>query len=355
MPKRLSVPFYHRREKLNLNIISLFSGAGGLDLGFEQEGFRPIVAYDVKPSAVRTYNFNRAGDVARERDLAVFTADDIICEINQLNLDSFPTGVVGGPPCQYFSDGNRSPRKEGDPRRTLPLNYAKILRKLNEAYQLDFFIFENVEGLTFPSHKHDFEKICALFAEAGFHVFWKVLNAYEFGVPQNRRRLFLVGWNKDLYPMSEYVFPTGSPCNLNVRNVIGDLNEPRLYARGLDPEKFPEHPNHWTMDPKSDKFRDPPPDDLTRHTRSFRRLFWDEPSYTVAYGHNEIHVHPKGHRRLSLYEAMLLQGFPKGRNGYRLLGTLSEQVTLVSDAVPPPLARALANSICEFMRNHNRS
>jgi len=78
--------------------------------------------------------------------------------------------------------------------------------------------------------------------------------------------------------------------------------------------------------------------------RCFRVLNWDRPSWTVAYGHREVHIHPNGHRRLSVYEAMLLQGF---RPDYRLMGTLSDQIRLVSDAVPPPLAGKVAKAIRE--------
>ena len=194
-----------------------------------------------------------------------------------------------------------------------------------------------------------------MFQAAGFRVFPKILDAYDYRVPQSRKRLFLVGWNRVLYPETRYEFPPGNPCGLTVQDGIGGLAEPQFWARDLSPDEFPEHPNHWTMNPKSDKFRNPPPPDLRRCTRSFRRLFWGEPSYTVAYGHNEIHVHPEGHRRLSIYEAMLLQGFLRGRDGYRLVGNLTEQVTLISDAVPPPLAAALARSILQFMGKYPRN
>ena len=344
---------YPIKRGFALNIISLFSGAGGLDLGFVQEGFQPIIAFDIKSSAVKTYNYNHKGDIAREADLASLTGDDIVREITQLELDVLPCGVIGGPPCQYFSNGNTAIRQDNDPRRTLPIKYANILRTLNDFYQLDFFIFENVKGLTDPTHQEDFQQILELFENAGFHVFWNVLDAYNFGVPQFRKRVFLIGWNQNFYPAAEYKFPIGNPSGLSVKDTISGLTEPQFYERGLNSDNFPEHPNHWTMRPKSDKFRNPPPVDLRRYTRSFRRLFWNKPSYTVAYGHNEIHVHPEGHRRLSLYEAMLLQGFPGDRDGYRLLGTLSEQVTLVSDAVPPPLSRALASSILQFMNGNN--
>ncbi|MCZ6680770.1 MAG: DNA cytosine methyltransferase [Candidatus Poribacteria bacterium] len=339
---------------MKIPIISLFSGAGGLDLGFEQNGFQPIVAYDKKPAAVETYNHNRSDEIAREADLSWLTGDNIIREIAELELTNQPCGVVGGPPCQYFSNGNTTPRQKDDPRRALPSNYANILKRLNEAYELDFFIFENVKGLTGPAHRDDFEQLVTRFEKAGFRVFKDVLDAYEFGVPQYRKRVFLIGWNEDLYPTGTYQFPVGNVCGLTVQDAIGELDEPQFYSRNLNPDEFPEHPNHWTMRPVSEKFRNPPPRNLKPSTRSFRRLSWNKPSYTVAYGHNEIHVHPKGHRRLSIYEAMRIQGFPPGKAGYRLIGSLSEQVTLVSDAVPPPLSAALARSILAFMHDHGR-
>ena len=100
------------------------------------------------------------------------------------------------------------------------------------------------------------------------------------------------------------------------------------------------------MNPKSPKFTNGALKPGRIMGRSFRVLEWDSPSWTVAYGHREVHVHPNGHRRLSVYEAMLLQGFP---SDYHLLGTLSDQIRLVADAVPPPLASALGLAVKEFL------
>jgi DNA (cytosine-5)-methyltransferase 1 len=126
-----------------------------------------------------------------------------------------------------------------------------------------------------------------------------------------------------------------------VREAIGGLAEPAFFRCGLDPAKFPVHPNHWTMQPKSPRFGNP--DDVVyKDARSFKRLKWDVPSRTIAFGHREIHIHPDGHRRLSIHEAMLLQGFP---NRFVLEGNLSEQVEQVSNAVPPPLSRSIAAAV----------
>jgi len=341
-----------KSEKI-IPLISLFSGSGGLDLGFEKQGFKAIVAYDKEPSAVETFNFNRNGIVAKEVDLLTYTGQQIIDEISKQNSGLVPRGVIGGPPCQYYSNGNKSPREDDDPRRLLPAKYAEILKVLAEQYDLDFFLFENVKGLAGPKHRSDFDKLINLFIDAGFHVTNRVLNAYDFNVAQYRERVFIIGWNKSFYTKGSYNFPDGKPCRLSVEDMIGSLVEPQLYERNLVPSEFPEHPNHWTMQPKSPKFNNPLPPNLKKTTRSFRRLSWENPSYTVAYGHNEIHVHPNGHRRLSIYEAMLLQGFPGNRGEYELRGNLSEQVTLVSDAVPPPLASSLAASVKKHFTNRN--
>lgn len=338
----------NKNLETTIPLISLFSGSGGLDLGFEKQGFKAIVAYDKEPSAVATFNFNRNGIIAKEADLLTYTGQKIIDDISEHSSGLVPRGVIGGPPCQYYSNGNKSPRDDDDPRRLLPVRYAEILKVLTRHYDLDFFLFENVKGLVGPKHKKDFDKLINLFEDAGFYVTAKVLNAYNFGTAQHRERVFIIGWNKSFYNKGSYSFPEGGLSKLTVKDKIDGLVEPQLYERNLVSSEFPVHPNHWTMQPKSPKFNNPLPPHLKKTTRSFRRLLWDDPSYTVAYGHNEIHVHPQGHRRLSIYEAMLLQGFPEGKGKYELRGSLTEQVTLVSDAVPPPLANALAASV----KNH---
>lgn len=335
-----------------MNFISLFSGAGGLDIGFERAGFKPIVAYDNKDAAVNTYNFNRKENIARKVDLSNSPIDVIIKEIKSKLGNEKLIGLVGGPPCQYFSMGNRS-RKEADPRRLLPLKYAEILKIINEEFSLDFFIFENVFGLAKPAHKSDFDAILTMLENANFYVYHKILNAINFNVPQSRKRLFIIGWNKLKYPQGSYTFPIGNYSNLTLEDTISHLKEPSFFTRNANPTTFPEHPNHWTMNIRSNKFNNFPDPSIKNGSRSFRLLSWNKPSYTVAYGHNEIHIHPNGHRRLSIYEAMLIQGFPK--KGYELIGQFSEQVSLISDSVPPPLAKALAESILDYINTFSKT
>jgi DNA (cytosine-5)-methyltransferase 1 len=164
-----------------------------------------------------------------------------------------------------------------------------------------------------------------------------VLDASDFDVPQTRKRLIIVGLNRKRFK-SPFEFPkiTRSGAVKTVRDAIGGLPEPVYFSRSGGQVTSDHHPNHWTMFPQSKKFSQP---NGISSGRSFQRLNWDKPSRTVAYGNREIHIHPTGSRRLSIFEAMMLQGFPEE---FRMMGNLSEQVTQVSNAVPPPVARAIA-------------
>jgi DNA (cytosine-5)-methyltransferase 1 len=321
-----------------LAILSFFSGAGGLDWGFRHQGFRVILALDHFPAAVNTYNFNARRRTARIADISCLTTPELEWMMKQCAPGVRPCGVVGGPPCQGFSRGNAR-ADPNDPRNLLPFKYADLLHALNNKYALDFFVFENVMGLANPRHARRFKGIKKTFERAGFRIFLKELNAHCFGVAQNRPRLFVVGLNARLYPAAAFHFPTGDSRRVTVRQAIGSLPKPAYFFRGIRTCDIPHHPNHWTMMPKSAKLIHSQPNS---DGRSFRKLVWDEECPTIAYGNREIHVHPNGGRRLSVHEALLLQGFP---GTYRLQGNFSEQITQVSNAVPPPVASALAKAI----------
>lgn len=322
-------------------LISLFCGPGGFDQGFKEAGFITHLAYDVDNFCVDTHKHNHPEAHALSADLATIDAEDIIEEWRRRS-DVPPVGVIGGPPCQSFSVSNVYQQND-DPRHHLPEHYARILAALNQAFSIDFFVFENVPGLVTSKHVEKFSRFKSLFRDAGFNVFEASLDAQHFGVPQERRRVFVVGINTNLRGSTEFRFPIGNTsAPLTVRQAIGDLPEPIHFTRGTTSEQIPFHPNHWCMAPKSPKFTSGVMTPGVIMGRSFRVLAWDKPSYTVAYGHREVHVHPSGKRRLSVYEAMLLQGFP---STYKLTGTLSAQIRLVSEAVAPPVAHALAEAL----------
>jgi DNA (cytosine-5)-methyltransferase 1 len=211
-----------------------------------------------------------------------------------------------------------------------------------EEFDISFFIFENVVGLLRKRYRHRlFQLTQAL--DPDFQIFMIQLNAAHYGVPQVRERLFVIGLNRERCANAIFLPPVPTHEKpRTIREAIGGLEKPVYFSHGLDPKTFPVHPNHWTMRPKSDKFSSGLLRKKRLNGRSFRVLDWSRPSWTVSYGHREIHIHPRGYRRLSVYEAMLLQGFPPD---YRIFGALSDQVRLVSDAVPPALAQAVARSL----------
>lgn len=319
-------------------LLSLFCGPGGLDLGFKEAGFYTQLAFDIDHDCVNTYAHNHPTTPVHRCDLRDMT----LAKLDTLHGTEFrPFGVIGGPPCQSFSVANVH-QADDDARHQLPETYASLLKQLNQRHPLAFFLFENVLGLRSKKHIHRYERFKRLFEEAGFTIFERVLNAYDYGVPQQRKRLFILGINRALYPHATWEMPACTGPRQTVCHAIGHLPEPVYYRRNLDPNQFPEHPNHWCSVPKSAKFQNGDFWNSPVKGRSFRRLNWEKPSWTVAYGHREIHIHPNGKRRLSIYEAMLLQSFPPT---YRLIGNMSAQARLVSEAVPVKLAYYIAQSI----------
>ena len=332
-------------------LLSLFCGAGGLDLGFERAEFEVGLAFDKKLDSVRSYNHNRSHE---PNGHCVDVNDLTLARLDELWGGTFkPEGLIGGPPCQSFSQANRS-ITESDPRHLLPLVYARLLKQLNGRSPVKFFVMENVKGLRSGLHAHRLALFKKALAEAGFHVNELLLNAADYGTPQKRERLFIVGLNSNIFGKATWPGPTKVSIEdraPDVASVLRGLPEPQHFTKGADPDKFPLHRNHWCMAPKSPRFFDGSLRTGDSSHRSFKTLAWEKPSITVAYGHREVHVHPGCHRRLSVYEAMLLQGFP---HEYELIGSLSSQIDQVSEAVPPPMAEAVAYSISKILTRAKR-
>lgn len=318
-------------------IVSLFSGAGGLDWGFRKRGFKIALAIDISEAAVRTHNKNFPNSHAVAADLKKLGPQGVLRHVQKRIPPGSVIGVIGGPPCQGFSRANTR-RKTKDPRNELSALYLRIVRRLQRHYTVEFVLFENVLGIRDRKNADTFKALLDGLEALGFTVTEKELCALDFGVPQNRRRVVLsamrtgCGYSK-VRPRKRRKVDT-------VRAAIGKLDPPAFFSRKLRPEDIPVHPNHWTMQPKSPRFRKP--DAISVDGRSFKRLSWKGTSPTIAFGNREIYIHPSGTRRISIYEAMLLQGFP---NEFVLEGNLSEQVEQVSNAVPPPLARSVAAAV----------
>lgn len=325
-------------------IVSLFSGAGGLDLGFRRQGFEVPLAIDFSTAAIQTHKRNFKTTVGVVADLVELGPSGVLNHVTSTIPRGERIGIIGGPPCQGFSRGNPNSRSD-DPRNELPSLYIQIVRTLKKHYTVDFVVFENVLGMKDKKHLPTFHALLADLKSLQFRVTESELCSLEFGVPQNRRRIILTAMRNSLE--CELPPPRKRKGLATVKDAIADLPDPVFFARGLSPAEFPIHPNHWTMNPKSKRFTSPV---ANAGGRSFRKLSWDKPSPTIAFGHREIHVHPSGHRRLSIYEAMILQGFPKS---FILEGNLSEQVVQISNAVPPPLASSIAATVKSALRSVN--
>lgn len=324
-------------------IVSLFSGAGGLDLGFQQSGFPLTFAVDLSSAAIQTHRRNFKGTTSVAADLKELGPDGVLGRLEGLLERGESIGVIGGPPCQGFSRANAG-SAPNDPRNRLPLLYLQVIHALQGKYEVEFVLFENVLGIRDAKHSVTFRGILSKFREIGLTPDVAVYSALDYGVPQTRNRVIISGF-RDNVVARNFQPKKVAAKDLTVRSVIGSLPEPAYFSRALVKSEIRHHENHWTMRPVSGRFSQPGGAD--RSGRSFRRLEWDKPSPTVAYGHREIHVHPDGRRRLSIYEAMLLQGFPAN---FVLEGTLSAQVEQVSNAVPPPLAQSLAKAIKAAMQ-----
>lgn len=318
-------------------VISLFCGAGGLDWGFHQEGFQIPLAIDISGAAIRTHkaNFPQTHSVAG--DLIELQPEGVHRLVSEQVNAGARIGLIGGPPCQGFSRANTT-SQANDPRNQLPRLYLDIVKRLQIDYTVDFVVLENVLGIRDKKHADTYKALIDGLVDLGFDVTEKELCALDFGVPQNRRRVILSAMRKGQGYLP--VKPLEKSGLKTVREAISHLAEPVFFNRTLTPTDIPVHPNHWTMQPKSPRFLKP--ESNYPEGRSFKRLAWDKASPTVAFGNREIHVHPNGRRRLSIYEAMILQGFPPS---FVLEGNLSEQVEQVSNAVPPPLAQSVAAAV----------
>jgi DNA (cytosine-5)-methyltransferase 1 len=318
-------------------VVSLFCGAGGLDLGFKNAGFEIAVAVDMSRAAIRTHSRNFAATHSEVADLVALGPKGVLGLVSRHIPKRRRIAIIGGPPCQGFSRANTS-AKADDPRNAMPDLYAEIVGELAKEYTIEFVVIENVLGIRDKKHAPTFKRLTDRLASLGYTVYAEEHCAADFGVPQTRKRVVICAMNAD----SAFQKPKVKKRigHATVADAIAGLPEPTLFERSLSPEDIPFHPNHWTMRPRSARFLSRQSDG--RSARSFKQLTWENASPTIAFGHREIHVHPSGHRRLSIYEAMLLQGFPKS---FVLEGNLSEQVDQVSNAVPPPLATSIARAL----------
>ena len=298
-----------------MKIVSLFSGAGGLDLGFIQAGHTIVWANDVFSDAVATYKHN-IGNHIIERDIHEIDSTEIPdCDM-----------IIGGFPCQGFSVANVKRHSE-DERNTL---YKELLRVIKDK-KPRFFLAENVKGILSLDNGKVFSMILQDFFEAGYNVTYQVLNSADFGVPQKRERVIIVGVRKDLPFLFEFPSPSHSEN--------GNENTERWVSVG----------ECMSLIPDPDK-----PNDLPNHTYSKYKLNFngyighrplnpDKPAPTVtARGDNKggvvILPHPNSTRRMTCRELAAVQSFPLD---YFFCGTNSSIYRQIGNAVPVKMAYAI--------------
>ena len=173
--------------KKKYNVLSLFTGAGGLDIGFEEVGFKIVLASDIWSESEKTFKHNFPETPFLCEDIKTITARKILKKTNNI----YPEIIIGGPPCQGFSV--MGDKNSGDPRNYLFESYVKLVKELKPLC----FIFENVKGLkTMFSGKYYIDVINS-FSNLGYNVYDKILNSKDFGVPQSRERVIIVGTRLD--------------------------------------------------------------------------------------------------------------------------------------------------------------
>lgn len=327
----------------SMNIISLFSGAGGLDLGFEKAGFNVIAANEFDPTIWETYEKNHPNTQLIRGD------------IRKIEGMSFPDciGIIGGPPCQSWSEAG-SLKGIDDPRGKLFYEYIRILKEK----QPKFFLAENVSGMLAKRNDEARNNIIKMFDEAGYDVCLKMLNAADYGVAQDRDRVFYVGFRKDLNVKFEY--PKPQEKKLTFRDIIWDLKDsaipslPKNKTNG-DNCKFPNH--EFFTGSYSPIF-------LSRN----RVRSWDEQAFTVQASGRQCQLHPQApkmefveknwfrfvpgkedlYRRLTVREAARVQGFPDDFKFYYT--DVNDGYKMIGNAVPVMLAYAMASQIATYLK-----
>ncbi|PSB04409.1 DNA (cytosine-5-)-methyltransferase [Merismopedia glauca CCAP 1448/3] len=320
-----------------MDIISLFSGCGGLDLGFSQANFNIIWASEYDKSIWDTYELNHPKTFLDRRDIR---------EINSWEIPKC-LGIIGGPPCQSWSEAGAG-RGINDDRGQLFYDYIRIV----EDKQPLFFLAENVSGILAQKHIKAFTNILNQFRHIGYEVSYQLLNVNDFGVPQDRQRVIIVGYHHKLGGIFDFPKPVQS--GLTIEDAIYDL-------RLIEPVKIKDKVTEYHRLISNHEYLDTSFSSIYMSRNRVRS--WNEPSFTIQAGGRHAPLHPqankmifvekdrrifdpnspKPYRRLSVRECARIQTFPDDfvftynhiNNGYKMIG----------NAVPVNFAYILASKI----------
>jgi DNA (cytosine-5)-methyltransferase 1 len=338
--------------------IELFAGGGGLGEGFTRAGFDIAIAVELDRAAAQTYRLNHPGTVVLEADATKITAEDLVALAPRA---ADPAAIIAGPPCQGYSAAGK--RQAADGKNSL---YTAVV-ELAKALRPRFVAIENVPGLRSVEGKSFVETINTALTGAGYNSREHLLRACDFGVPQLRRRLLFLAQRADLGTAPEAPKPThcpgkhcskkcgddpGSRCGLDpTKTVLDVLEDLPTLASGQIAEYLVLDDGFVLLNGST---MDHSPRVITKIKAitpgsgpiSYRRLHPDM-ARTIVAGHRALPVHPSLHRTLSVREAARIQGF---NDDHVFCGSRSQQPLQVANAVPPPLAEAVALELLNTSR-----
>ncbi len=332
-----------------MQVISLFSGCGGLDLGFEKAGFKVPVANEFDKTIWNTFEINHPHTKLIRGDIRNISENDFPNEID---------GIIGGPPCQSWSEAG-SLRGINDPRGQLFFEYIRILKDK----QPKFFLAENVSGMLANRNLEAVQNIINLFEKCGYDISLTMVNAKDYGVAQERKRVFYIGFRKDINV--KFVFPVGSTKDENhkitLRDIIWDLQETAIPAlKGNRRNPMAINNNEYFIGAYSPIF-------MSRN----RVKSWDEQAFTVQASGRQCQLHPnapkminKGkndfrfvegkedlYRRMTVREIARIQGFPD--DFQFVYNKIDDAYKMIGNAVPVNLAYEIAVAIKNTLQNTN--
>jgi len=365
-------------------IFSFFAGVGFLDLGFETSGYTISFVNEINKSFLDAYKFARTNmNLPRESseyhqgDMEDLIKNDgkkmLTSLVNKARKQGSLVGFIGGPPCPDFSIAGKNKGREGVHGK-LSSTYITLISQQKP----DFFLFENVKGLwKTKSHREFYEELKKHLQGQGYILTERLINALEYGVPQDRDRIILVGFKKKLIPaklidshdkhiLAENIFPWNDYIKYPRAEIFGKYKKVKdLYKKPLNkkPRGIPEdtvveywfkknsvdkHPNakHFFKPRALFRFQETKEGDVSK--KSFKRLHRWRYSPTVAYGNNEVHLHPLEPRRLSVAEALSLQSLPK-KFAFPDTMSLTDMFKAIGNGVPYVAAKAVANTIDQFL------
>lgn len=367
-------------------IISFFSGGGFFDMGFEQAGFHVVFSNEYDPDFAKLYEAGMTSWASRElmtdRLYSISSQKSLVdLPPSEIETKAFPYGkpslwgIIGGPPCQDFTMNGQRTGFDGE-RGKMTIIFFSRIKKMRPA----FFVMENVTGLIRnKDSKTILENIVNNHCKHDYYMDSFILNALDYGVPQNRERVFLIGLRKDLFiPPLKEVFETNlfdmnfskpKPKFTNAKKIY---KWPKMNPFGQTPIKPEDLPDELCVNQilisESDRknkthnineffpFHKNPEErkkiqegDTCR--QSFKRLHRYRYSPTTCYGNNEVHLHPYENRRLSVREALRIQGVS---DNYILPPdiSMSKKFKLIGNGVPVPLSKALAESLISYIEKY---